>query len=98
MMKAASQNLIAEAIGERKVLKLRYKDVERTVRPHILGYVGHDDELALSGWQVEGTGIGWRLFHVGDIGALSQTQQRFHHTAPGYNPSDPAFSRILSRI
>jgi hypothetical protein len=98
MMKAATKKIIADAIGERTILKLRYKDVERFVRPHILGYVGHDDTLALSGWQVEGTGTGWRLFHLEDIHAMSPTEQRFHRTAPGYNRDDPAFSRILKRI
>ena len=96
-MKVVTKKLIVDAIDKRKVLKLRYKNVERVVRPHILGYVGHG-ELALSGWQVEGTGAGWRLFHVDEIGAMSGTQQRFHHTAPGYNRNDSAFSRILTRI
>jgi predicted DNA-binding transcriptional regulator YafY len=89
--------MIVEAIAHRKLLTLRYKGVERSVRPHILGYVGHD-ELALSAWQVSGTGSGWRLFHVDEIASLAETGQRFHRTSPGYNPDDPAFSRILSRL
>ena len=88
------RQVIAHAIKEHRLLKLRYHDVERVVRPHILGYVKRD-ELALSGWQIEGTGSGWRLFHLDEIDALRETEERFHRPAPGYNPRDPAFSRIL---
>jgi predicted DNA-binding transcriptional regulator YafY len=91
------RHIIKDAIDQRKVIELRYKDVTRRVRPHILGYVGHD-ELALSGWQISGTGAGWRLFHVNDISELAATEQGFRGTARGYNPNDPAFSRILDRI
>lgn len=93
----AYADIIRDAIDRRKVIELRYKDVARKVRPHILGYVG-TGELALSGWQISGTGAGWRLFHVDDISALSETGQGFHGTAPGYNRNDPAFSRIVDRI
>ncbi|MGK9050109.1 WYL domain-containing protein [Neorhizobium petrolearium] len=93
----AYADIIRDAIDRRKVLELRYKDVARKVRPHILGYVG-EGELALSGWQISGTGAGWRLFHVNDISALSKTEQSFRGTARGYNRNDPAFSRIIDRI
>ncbi|MGK6312661.1 hypothetical protein [Neorhizobium sp. DT-125] len=93
----AYADIIMDAIDRRKVLELRYKDVARKVRPHILGYVG-EGELALSGWQISGTGAGWRLFHVNDISELSETEQGFHGTARGYNRNDPAFSRIIDRI
>ncbi|AXV14826.1 hypothetical protein CYG48_03385 [Neorhizobium sp. SOG26] len=93
----AYPDVIADAIEHQRVLELRYRDVERKVRPHILGIVGNA-QLALSAWQVSGTGQGWRLFHLDDIRKLSGTKQRFHGTAPGYNPDDPAFSRILNRI
>lgn len=93
----AKKDVIIDAIDRHKVLELRYKDVARRVRPHILGYVG-TGELALSGWQISGTGSGWRLFHVEDISELSQTGQSFHGAARGYNRDDPAFQRIVGRI
>lgn len=93
----AYRNIITDAIDRRKVLKLRYKDVDRTVRPHIFGIVG-GKELALSAWQVSGTGEGWRLFHLNDISKMAKTAQSFRGTAPGYNPNDPAFSRILDKL
>lgn len=93
----AHKQVIAQAIEDRKLLKLRYHDVERMVRPHILGFVG-DGELSLSGWQVAGTGTGWRLFHLAEIEMLAPTDLRFHQPAPGYNPRDPVFSRILKHL
>jgi predicted DNA-binding transcriptional regulator YafY len=91
------RDIIKDAIDRRTVIELRYKDVTRRVRPHILGYVGHD-ELALSGWQISGTGSGWRLFHVNDIEELAATEQVFRSTARGYNRDDPLFSQIIDRI
>jgi predicted DNA-binding transcriptional regulator YafY len=93
----ADTHVIADAINGRRLLALRYHDVERRVRPHILGHVGQG-RLALSGWQVEGTGSGWRLFHLDEIEALADTGERFRSSAPGYNPRDPAFSCVIARL
>ncbi len=93
----SERQVIAHAIKARRLLELRYHDVERVVRPHILGYV-KCDELALSGWQIAGTGSGWRLFHIDEIDDLREKEERFHRAAPGYNPRDPAFSRILAHL
>ncbi len=93
----AYRDVIIDAIKRRQILEIEYKHVVRTVHPHILGFVG-DGELALSGWQLSGTGAGWRLFHVADIAQLVQTGRSFHRTGPGYNPDDPAFSRIVKRV
>lgn len=91
------RRIIADAIGDNRLLSLRYHDTLRLVRPHILGHVGKGD-LALSAWQVSGTGEGWRLFRLADIEALTVADKRFHSPAPGYNARDPAFSRILARL
>jgi hypothetical protein len=91
------RRLIEEAIAGRLVLFLRYHGVERTVEPHILGIVGHG-RLALSGWQIAGTGCGWRLFHLDEVEELQHTNSRFSKNAPGYNPGDPSFGSILSRV
>ena len=97
MRKISYPNIIIGAIERRRIIELRYKDVRRRVRPHILGYVG-EVALALSAWQVAGTGSGWRLFHVDDIGDLTETEAGFRSPARGYNPNDPAFSRIIERL
>jgi hypothetical protein len=95
--KISYPNIIIGAIERRRIIELRYKNVKRRVRPHILGYVG-EGALALSAWQVAGTGTGWRLFHVDDISDLTETEAGFRSPARGYNPNDPAFSRIIERL
>ena len=97
MRKTGYPDIIIGAIERRRIIELRYKGVKRKVRPHILGYVG-EGALALSGWQIAGTGSGWRLFHVDDISDLTETEAGFHSPARGYNPGDPAFSRIIERL
>ena len=97
MRKTSSPDIIISAIERRRVVEFRYKGVKRRVRPHILGYVG-EGALALSAWQIAGTGSGWRLFHVEDISDLSETEAGFHSPARGYNPDDPAFARIIERL
>ncbi|WP_037080923.1 WYL domain-containing protein [Neorhizobium vignae] len=97
MRKTSYPDIIIGAIERRRIIELRYKDVKRRVRPHILGYVG-EGALALSAWQIAGTGSGWRLFHVDDIVDLTETEAGFRSPVRGYNPNDPAFSRIIQRL
>lgn len=91
------ERIIRDAITGRRVLFLHYHDAERTIEPHILGYDRHG-HLALSAWQVAGTGAGWRLFHVDEITDLSETNSRFLRPAPGYNRRDPSFERVLQQV
>ncbi len=97
MRKTSYPDIIIDAIERRRIIELRYKDTRRRVRPHILGYVG-EGELALSAWQMTGTGVGWRLFHVDGISELAPTEDGFHSHSRGYNRNDPLFSRIIDRL
>ena len=91
------QPLIETAITDRLVIFLRYHGADRTVLPHILGK-DRQGHLALSAWQVAGTGQGWRLFHLDQVEQLQQTNSRFLVNAPGYNPADPSFTVVLQRV
>ncbi|MCF6370662.1 WYL domain-containing protein [Rhizobium halophilum] len=91
------ERIIREAIVERRVLFARYHDVERTIEPHILGY-DRNDHLALSAWQVAGTGAGWRRFHLDEVMELKPTNSRFLRAAPGYNRRDPSFRRVIQQV
>jgi predicted DNA-binding transcriptional regulator YafY len=97
MMKTADALRLAEALQQKRVLTFQYHDVERVVHPHVLGVAG-EGRVALSGWQVAGTGRGWRLYHLADIHGLTITDRVFHTLGPGYNPEDPAFSEIIVRL
>lgn len=88
---------IEAAIRGRLRLTFRYKDTVRVVEPHILGFGSHG-KLALSAWQISGTGSGWRLFHLDRIEALTVTRDRFAGPADGYNPEDPVFVSVLERL
>ncbi|WP_281977656.1 hypothetical protein [Pseudorhizobium flavum] len=91
------QPLIETAITDRLIIFLRYHGADRTVLPHILGK-DRQGHLALSAWQVSGTGQGWRLFHLDQVEELQQTNSRFLLNAPGYNPADPSFTAVLHRV
>ncbi|MBA4784468.1 MAG: WYL domain-containing protein [Rhizobiales bacterium] len=88
---------IEAAIAGRLRLAFVYKDVVRVAEPHVLGFDSHGN-LALSAWQVSGTGAGWRLFHLDRIQALVETDDRFADAATGYNPQDPTFATVLRRL
>jgi predicted DNA-binding transcriptional regulator YafY len=92
-----TRKIIEDAIAGRLRLALVYKDVVRVAEPHILGFDSHGN-LALSAWQVSGTGAGWRLFHLDRIQALAATDDRFADAATGYNPQDPTFATVLRRL
>jgi predicted DNA-binding transcriptional regulator YafY len=89
--------IIEAAIAGRFRLALTYKDVARVVEPHILGFDSQGN-LALSAWQVSGTGAGWRLFHVDRIQVLAESDGRFTDAGTGYNPQDPLFATVLRRL
>jgi hypothetical protein len=91
------EHTIREAIARGECLRFQYDGIIRTVEPFILGYDAKGD-LALSGWQVVGTGVGWRLFHVSKASGLSISPKSYIGARPGYNPDDPAFQRILCRV
>ncbi len=97
MRKSGYPDIIIDAIKRRRIIEFRYTDMTRRVRPHILGYVG-EGALALSAWQIAGTGVGWRLFHIDQISELNRTDNGFPGPARGYNPDDPSFSRIIERL
>lgn len=88
---------ISDAIDAKAVITFRYDGTIRTVEPHIVGY-DKQNHLALSGWQISGTGQGWRLFHLSSASGLATTAQTFSGARKGYNRHDPSFVRILRHL
>jgi predicted DNA-binding transcriptional regulator YafY len=88
---------IIDAIRRKRMLHLDYHDKSRTVIPHILGYAGTGN-LALSAYQVSGTGNGWRMFSLDEIGKIDITGKGFGRPRHDYNPDDPAFDEIIARL
>lgn len=91
------ENEICAAIRNKKVITFTYNRTVRYVEPHLLGY-DSDDDLTLSAWQIQGTGTGWRDFHVSKLSGLSTTGQSFSGPRPGYNPQDGTIKRIVCRL
>ena len=89
-----------DAIRQRRMLEIEYKGHRRVVQPHIHGenQQGHD---ALSGVQVAGgsnTGeLGWKSFLLDEV-RRPRLGTPFNGPASGYNPDDPAFVVIYSRL
>ena len=88
---------IADAIKRKRMLHLDYHGKSRTVIPHILGYAGTGN-LALSAYQVSGTGNGWRMFSIDEASKIDITDKGFARPRHDYNPDDPAFEKVVAQL
>jgi hypothetical protein len=90
-----------DAIRRRRLLVFDYHGHRRIVQPHIHGENRQEHE-ALSGVQVGGSsnagGLGWKSFLIDDITGRPHLGDSFGGPAPGYNPNDPSFKTIYSRL
>lgn len=92
-----AQDLICAAIEARRILSLSYSGTMRRVEPHLLGYDA-EGHLTLSAWQREGTGEGWRDFHLGKVTGLAATDESFRGARASFNPRDDTIDRVICRI
>ncbi len=95
-------DVIIEAIKNRRLLSFRYHGHPRLVEPHLLG-VTTAGNLALSAYQVGGSSDSgavpdWRLFAVTEMRELQSTSSSFAGTRPKYNPADTRMTRILANL
>ncbi len=84
--------LVCQAISQRRVVSFAYDGGTRVVEPHCHGISTAGNEV-LRGFQVagysgSGNPIGWRLFQVSKIAGWHQTADTFIANRPGYNPRD----------
>ncbi|HYD51174.1 MAG TPA: hypothetical protein VEA99_01055 [Gemmatimonadaceae bacterium] len=90
---------ICHAIAERRLLMFAYRGAMRVAEPHLHGETTAGNE-ALSAWMREGWSRtdpsgGWRMFRLDELSELSILPERFDEPRPGFNPSDPHFTRIF---
>lgn len=91
-------DLIIQAITERRILSFSYKGTTRQVEPHTYGN-RHDGRDALCAWQVTGgSGTDFRLFFVGEMSALSIERETFEASREDYQRGDSRFSHIYAEI
>lgn len=93
--------LICQAIRQRRLLELRYHNHTRVVAPHVYGVDTTGDEL-LSCYQVwggseGGEAAGWKSFKVAGLSELKLTTRRFG-PRPEYRQGDRALRDIYCEV
>ena len=94
--------IICDAIRNKRLLSFNYHGHPRTVEPHTYG-IDTKGHLALRAFQVSGSssrgGIpDWRIFHESDILGLSILESTFANARSGYVHGDSAFSTIQCQL
>jgi hypothetical protein len=94
------QDVICQAIKEKRLLELIYEGLTRRVAPHIYGIDSAGEEL-LSCYEVwggsEGVAAGWRSLRLAEISQLKLTSKRFA-PRPEHQRSDGAIARVFCQV
>ena len=92
------QDVICQAIREKRLLELQYDGHSRRVAPHIYGIDSAGDEL-LSCYQVWGDGApaGWLALRLADISQLQLTTKRFA-PRPEHQRREELIARVFCQV
>ena len=92
------QDLICQAIREKRLLELHCDGQSRRVAPHIYGIDAAGDEL-LSCYQMWGDGepAGWLELRLTDISQLKLTTKRFA-PRPEHQRREGAIARVFCQV
>jgi predicted DNA-binding transcriptional regulator YafY len=95
-------NIIIEAIENRKLLEFCYKDHYRLVEPHTFGVSSKGNEN-LSVFQIDGTSErnnvpDWGLFTIDKIVDLKVLNETFEGTRPKYTKGDSRMIEIYKEL
>lgn len=95
-------DIIIEAIENRKLLEFYYKDHYRVVEPHTFGISSKGNEN-LSAFQVDGTSErnnvpDWGLFTIDKIDGLKILNETFEGTRPKYTKGDSRMIEIYKEL
>lgn len=93
---------ISSAINEKRYLTFVYDGYVRTVEPHTFG-VDKKGHSALRAYQIAGGSesgeyVGWKLFHVDQLGSIRILPEHFSGARPDYKRNDSAFSLIYAQL
>ena len=94
------QDLICQAIKEKRLLELHHDGQTYRVAPHIYGIDAAGDEL-LSCYQVwgdtDGAAAGWKSFRLTEISQFVLTSKRFA-PHPEHQRADGAIARVFCQV
>jgi hypothetical protein len=92
------QDVICQAIREKRLLELHFDGQSRRVAPHIYDIDAAGDEL-LSCYQVWGDGApaGWMSLRLAEISELRLTSKRFA-PRPEHQRSEGAIARVFCQV
>ncbi|HEX4970793.1 MAG TPA: hypothetical protein VFV69_07020 [Steroidobacteraceae bacterium] len=94
------QDVICQAIREKRLLELHYDGQTCRVAPHIYGIDAAGDEL-LSCYQVWGATDGmparWRSFRLAEVSQLTLTTKRFA-PRPEHQRGNGAVARVFCQV
>ncbi len=95
------EELLRQALQERRVVQFRYHGYARLVEPHALGHVT-EGRLALLGWQLSGGSAsepppGWRTFVLAEIEWLEPGRKTFT-PRPDYRPETTKLKPIAAEV
>ena len=101
VLKKKPEDLIQQALTERREVEFTYHGFPRRVEPHALGHAT-EGRLALLGWQVAGGSSsepppGWRTFMLADITDLKLTRETFAPRAD-YRPQTTKLRPIAAEV
>ena len=99
--KKTANELLRQALSERRVVQFKYHGHSRRVEPHALGRLT-GGRPALLGWQVSGGSAsepppGWRTFVLADIESLKLMRPTFV-PRPDYRPETTKLKPIEAEV
>jgi len=94
------QDLICQAIKEKRLLELQYDGHSRRVAPHIYGIDAAGDEL-LTCYEVwggtDGEPAGWRSLRLAEVSEVKLTSKRFAPRPEQQRRDDP-IARVYCQV
>lgn len=95
-------DIIIEAIENRKLLEFYYNDHFRVVEPHTFGVSSKGNDN-LSAFQIDGTsernnGQDWGLFSIDKMDGLKILNENFEGTRPKYSKGDSRMIEIYKEL
>lgn len=88
--------MIEQAIRERKLMHIRYNDVDRVIEPHAYG-ISPKGEALLRAYQTSPE-EGWKLFKVENIPDMRVVSTTGKAPRPGFKTGDKAMASIIAEI